>query len=70
MHPRERALFYRPFHKTLPRSSAFVKWISVRFYETDCTIGKQQVIFVIGPTIKLLAHQPALSLFREEMTES
>ena len=28
---------YRSFHKTLPRSSAFVKWISVRFYETDCT---------------------------------
>ena len=25
---------YRPFHKTLPRSSAFVNWISVRFYET------------------------------------
>ena len=29
-------LFYRPFHKTLPRSSAFINWISVRFYETDC----------------------------------
>ena len=28
---------YRPFHKTLPRSSAFVNWISVRFYETDCS---------------------------------
>ena len=28
---------YRPFHKTLPRSSAFANWISVRFYETDCT---------------------------------
>ena len=27
---------YRPFHKTLPRSSAFCKWISVRFYETGC----------------------------------
>ena len=26
---------YRPFNKTLPRSSAFVNWISVRFYETD-----------------------------------
>ena len=24
----------RPFHKTLPSSSAFVYWISVRFYET------------------------------------
>ena len=27
---------YRPFHKTLPRSSAFVNWTSVRFYETSC----------------------------------
>ena len=26
---------YRPFYKTLPRSSAFFNWISVRFYETD-----------------------------------
>ena len=24
---------YRPFHKTLPRTSAFVNWISVRFYD-------------------------------------
>ena len=30
-------LTYRPFHKTLPRSSAFCNWISVRFYETGCT---------------------------------
>ena len=30
-------LYYRPFHKTLPRTSAFVYWISVWFYETDCT---------------------------------
>ena len=29
-------LIYRQFHKTLPRSSAFVNWISVRFYEIDC----------------------------------
>ena len=28
---------YRPFKKTLPRSSAFVNWISVRFYETGCS---------------------------------
>ena len=27
---------YRPFHKTLPRSSEPVNWISLRFYETDC----------------------------------
>ena len=25
---------YRSFHKILPRSRAFVNWISVRFYET------------------------------------
>ena len=25
----------RPFHKTLPRSRAFVNWISVRFYEKE-----------------------------------
>ena len=29
-------LLYRPFHKTLPRSSASVNRISARFYETDC----------------------------------
>ena len=28
---------YRPFHKTLPRSSAFINRIQVRFYGTDCT---------------------------------
>ena len=27
---------YRPFHETIPRSSAFVNWNSVRFYETGC----------------------------------
>ena len=30
---------YRPFHKTLPRSSAFVNWISARFYETGCILA-------------------------------
>ena len=29
-------IYYRPFHKTLPRSSLFVNWIPVRFYETGC----------------------------------
>ena len=29
---------YRPFHKTLPKSSAFINKISVRFYETDCIL--------------------------------
>ena len=27
---------YRQFHKTLPRSSVLVNWISVRFSEMDC----------------------------------
>ena len=27
-----------PIYKTLPKSSIFVTWVSVRFYETDCTI--------------------------------
>ena len=31
---------YRPFHKTLPRSSTFVNWISVSFYETGCSLSK------------------------------
>ena len=26
------------YHKTLPRSSVFVNWFSVRFYEMDCII--------------------------------
>ena len=29
-------LSQRPFHKTLPKSNAFMNRISVRFYETDC----------------------------------
>ena len=28
---------YRPFHKTLPKSSVQMHWISVRFYEMDDT---------------------------------
>ena len=27
---------YPPFYKTLPKFSAFVNWMSVRIYETDC----------------------------------
>ena len=30
-------LKYPPLHKTLQRTSAFVYWISVRFYKTDCS---------------------------------
>ena len=37
---------YHPFHKTLPRSSVFIKWISVRFYETDCIIRSMICIFI------------------------
>ena len=33
----ETHLSYHPFHKTLPRSSASVNRISVRFYETGCS---------------------------------
>ena len=29
---------YLPFHKSLPRSRAFVNWISVWFYETCCSL--------------------------------
>ena len=32
-------IIYSPFHETLPRSSTFVNWISVRFYETDMRLG-------------------------------
>ena len=35
-------LTYRPFDKTLPRFSAFLNWISVRFYESDCTYRDRQ----------------------------
>ena len=32
-------LQYRPFHKTLPKSRAFINRTSVRFYETDCIVN-------------------------------
>ena len=31
------SIYYSIFHKTLSRFSAFLNWISVRFYETGCT---------------------------------
>ena len=43
---------YRPFHKTLPRSSAFVNWISLRFYETDCTKHKILSVCIKTPYSK------------------
>ena len=33
-------IFYSPFHKTLPKSSLQIHWISVRFYEMGDTILK------------------------------
>ena len=30
--------YVSPFYKTLPRGSVFVNWISVWFYEMDCTL--------------------------------
>ena len=40
---------YRQFHKTLPRSSAFVNWISVWFHETGC-IRKYNIFYGFGLT--------------------
>ena len=37
---------HRLFHKTLPRSSAFVNCISVRFYETGCTIYVFTLLYI------------------------
>ena len=37
---------YRPFHKTLPRSNASVNWMSVRFFETDCTNNMRMKFWV------------------------
>ena len=42
---RKNVFSYRPFHKTLPRYSAFVNWISVRFYEIDCMLKKKVSLF-------------------------
>ena len=36
---------YCPFHKTLSRSSVFVNWISVRFYEMNCNKDENKSIF-------------------------
>ena len=44
-----KGVYYRPFHKTLPRSSAFLKWSSVKFYETGCSrsMGKRIEILLL-----------------------
>ena len=49
--------WYRPFHITLPRSRVFVNWISVRFYETDCSIADTII------TEKILQHR--LTILKE-----
>ena len=41
-----------PFHKTLPSSSAFVNWISVRFYKMYCILILFLRIKVRPPRIK------------------
>ena len=39
-------LIYSTFHKTLPRSSLQMQWISVRFYEMgDTIITKYMIVF-------------------------
>ena len=52
---------YRTFYKTLPRSSVFVNLISVRFYETDCILGKprKKVIFLMAVSLKLSPPPPS-----------
>ena len=55
---------YRPFYKPLPRSIAFVAWISVwRFYETDCMYNKHTYMYLYGWSISNLADQTNLQLF-------
>ena len=44
-------LLYHPFHKTLPRSSAFVNLISVRFYETGCMKNAHFIFILIHTDI-------------------
>ena len=46
---------YRPFHKTLPRSSLQMHWISVRF----CEMGDIQIFYVV-----IIAYSCWSSLFR------
>ena len=43
---------YSPFHKTLPKCSLLVHWISVRFYEMGDTLN---VIYLRGPKVALRA---------------
>ena len=38
---------YSPFHKTLPKSSLRMHWISVRFYEMGDSIERMDVVVVV-----------------------
>ena len=55
-------LMYSPFHKTLPRSSFLMHWISVRFYEmgdtwkTDTLIKKYNIQYMLGRQALLITH--------------
>ena len=54
-----------PFHETLPRSSVSVNWLSVRFYEMDCSITeiKRKLSFTTSRTHSTKQYRWA-SLFR------
>ena len=47
--------WYRPFHKTLPRSSLQMHWISVRFYETGCSIKTVSLSLSLSLSLLFLA---------------
>ena len=41
---------YSPFHKTLPKSSLRMHWISVRFYEISIFKGKIKMLIIDNDT--------------------
>ena len=56
-------LLHRPFHKTLPRSSAFVKWISSRFYaicidyNSSVVLWNRQYYFLISAQVQSFTYK-------------
>ena len=72
----DKTFSYRLFHKTLPRSSALISWISVRFYETDCIknmllINFQSIFFYLcfkGCSINWNPKQNVIA-FRQQLVE-
>ena len=67
---------YRPLHKTLPRSSAFLNCILVRFYETGCkeklylsriTVIIIKMIFIYWGYTSYKSYTTITSLHLEEM---